>query len=46
MVPARGKRLLARLDADTRRLYLDARNALPGRQVFFAEAALERSASR
>ena len=35
-----GKRLLARLDADTRRLYLDAREALPGRQVFFAEAAL------
>ena len=35
-----GKRLLARLDADTRRLYLDAREALPGRQVLFAEAAL------
>lgn len=35
-----GKRLLARLEAGTRRLYLDARSALPGREVLFAEAVL------
>ena len=35
-----GKRLSARLDPLSRRLYLDARAALPGREVFFAEAVL------
>jgi len=35
-----GKRLRLRLDPDSRRLFIDARDALPGREVFFAEAAL------
>jgi hypothetical protein len=35
-----GKGLVAWLDPGTRRLYLDARQALPGRRVFFAEAVL------
>jgi len=35
-----GKRLSLRLDPESRRLFIDARDALPGREVFFAEAAL------
>ncbi|MCC7261492.1 MAG: T9SS type A sorting domain-containing protein, partial [Candidatus Latescibacteria bacterium] len=35
-----GKRLVARLDPATRRLYLDARAAQPGREVFYAQALL------